>query len=464
MKKILILLIFLQHFLAAAQKPNVILILTDDQGYEDLESYGGKGFKTPNINRLAAEGIQFTDYYAPAALCTPSRAGLLTGCYPKRIGMEKFVILTWDKHGINNDEMTLAELFKKADYKTACIGKWHVGHEKPFLPNQQGFDYFSGIPYSNDMGTEWYLPENGPEKYHSAYEKLRPIYQKLAKTPLPVYRNNHIVGHDPEQSALTQNYTQDAIAFIKENKESPFFIYLAHPMPHTPLYASKYFRGKSERGLYGDVIQEIDWSVGEIMKTLKETGLDENTILIFTSDNGPWLLMGDHGGSALPLRDGKATSWEGGMRVPAIIRWPGVAAKGKLCERMVSGMDFLPTFAEILGLDLAGKRKIDGLSFLSLLKNPEGPAVRNELLYFNVNGEAEAIRSGNWKLHIKKFKGWDDAKDGPFKPFLTDLSKDISEGENLALKHPEMVKRLSVRIQEMDSEITRNARPAGRVK
>jgi len=464
MKKILVIFVFLHSILVGAEKPNVIFILTDDQGYEDLGNYGAKGFKTPNINKLASEGIRFTDYYAPAALCTPSRAGLLTGCYPKRIGMEKFVILTWDKHGINNDELTLAELFKKADYKTACIGKWHVGHEKPFLPNQQGFDYFNGIPYSNDMGTEWYLPENGPKKYHASYDKLRPIYEKLAKIPLPVYRNNNIVGQDPEQSALTQNYTQDTIAFIKENKDNPFFIYLAHPMPHTPLYASKYFKGKSKRGMYGDVMQEIDWSVGEIMKALKETGLDEKTIVVFTSDNGPWLLMGDHGGSALPLRDGKATTWEGGMRVPAIIRWPGGAAKGKVCERMVSGMDFLPTFAEILGLDLLDKRKIDGRSFLSLIKNPQGAATRDELVYFNVKGYPEAIRSGKWKLHIQKLKGWSQAEDGQFKPFLVDLSKDISESTNVADKHPDVVARLTKRMKEIDSELISNARPAGRVE
>ena len=463
MKYILAFALLLQS-LFAAEKPNVIFILTDDQGYEDLECFGAKGFKTPNINKLAAEGIRFTDYYAPAALCTPSRAGLLTGCYPKRIGMEKFVILTWDKHGIHNDELTLPELFKQADYKTACIGKWHVGHEKPFLPNQQGFDYFSGIPYSNDMGTEWYLPENGPKKYHAAYDKLRPIYKKLAKTPLPVYRNNHIVGQDPEQTALTQNYTQDTIAFIKENKDNPFFIYLAHPMPHTPLYASKAFRGKTSRGIYGDVMEEVDWSVGEIMKTLKETGLDEKTIVVFTSDNGPWLLMGDHGGSALPLRDGKATTWEGGMRVPAIIRWPGKIPQGKNCERMVSGMDFLPTFADILGIDLPKDRKIDGLSILPLLKNPQGPAVRSELVYFNVNGYPEAIRSGNWKLHLLKAKGWDEKANGPFKPFLVDLSKDISERTNLAAKEPEIVEALSERIKAIDAEIIKNARPAGRVQ
>ncbi|MHC4148093.1 MAG: sulfatase-like hydrolase/transferase, partial [Planctomycetota bacterium] len=289
-------------------RPNFVVVFTDDQGYADVGCFGAKGFETPNLDRMAAEGVRFTSFYVAAPSCTPSRAALLTGCYPQRVGLPYVLFPTgpeWTANrtdiGINGQEETIAELLKSRGYATACIGKWHLGHHRKFLPTRHGFDYYFGLPYSNDM-----RPENN-EEY----------------PPLPLVEGEQAIEYDPDQSQLTRRYTEKAIEFIRQNKDKPFFVYLPHTMVHVPLFVSERFKGKSEQGMYGDVIMEIDWSVGQIMSVLKEVGVDEKTLVIFTSDNGPWLAYGDHGGLAGPLREGKGTTWEGGMREPCIMRWPG---------------------------------------------------------------------------------------------------------------------------------------------
>ncbi|HOV32527.1 MAG TPA: sulfatase [Candidatus Hydrogenedens sp.] len=275
---------------------NFVLILIDDMGYGDLSCYGNSQYTTPNLDQMAKEGIRFTDFYACAPMCTPTRASVLTGCYPLRVGLPR-VLANKSMEGINPQEITLAEMLKQKDYRTACFGKWHLGHLPPFLPTHHGFDEFYGLPYSNDMGPDEDAP-NAP--------------------PLPLIEGDKVIETNPDQSKLTTAYTERAIDFIKRNKGNPFFLYLPHSMVHVPIHVSERFKNKSGAGLYGDVVQEIDWSVGEILKSLRDTGLDENTLVIFTSDNGPWLLYGNHGGSAGKLRCGKNTTFEGGMRVPCI--------------------------------------------------------------------------------------------------------------------------------------------------
>ena len=339
-----------QSISRAADLPNIVLIFTDDQGYGDVGCYGAKAYTTPNLDRMAAEGVKFTDFYVAQAVCGASRAALLTGCYPNRIGI-KGAPGPNSKIGINAAETTIAEVVKQKDYATAIFGKWHLGDSKKFLPVHHGFDEYYGLPYSNDM---W--------PYHPNVLHL-PMKDRLKKWPvLPMIEGDEIV--DPEvtpedQTKLTGDYTRRAVKFIGENKDRPFFLYLAHSMPHVPLYTSKGFSGKTEQGTYGDVIHEIDWSVGQVLEALATHGLDEKTLVIFTCDNGPWLAYGNHAGSAGPLREGKATAWEGGVRVPCIMRWPGKIKAGSVCEEPAMTIDILPTLAGLTGAPLP-KLKIDG--------------------------------------------------------------------------------------------------------
>ena len=329
----------------------MVLIFTDDQGYGDTGAYGAFDFETPNLDKLAHEGVRFTHFYSAQAVCSASRAGLLTGCYPNRIGVSG-AYFPQSKVGINPMEVTIAELLKQKDYATAIYGKWHLGHLEPFLPLQHGFDEYYGIPYSNDMWPVTY--EGKPtEPGHWKHDRY---------PPLPLIEGNEQVATVDDlgdQDNLTTRYTEKAVDFIRRNKDKPFFLYLPHSMPHVPLGVSEKFRGKSRQGMYGDVIMEIDWSVGQIVKTLEEFNLTDNTIVIFTSDNGPWLNYGNHAGSTGGLREGKGTSFEGGQRVPAIIKWPGVAPEGEVIDRMASTIDILPTLAEITGTKLPD-HKIDG--------------------------------------------------------------------------------------------------------
>lgn len=447
-----------QMFLTDDELPNIILIYTDDQGYADVGVYGAKNFDTPNLDELANNGIQFTDYYSAAPICTPSRAALLTGCYPMRVGLP-FVIgpkgPDWTKGreniGLNPDEMTIAKLLKQKNYKTCCIGKWHLGDKKEFLPTKHGFDYYFGLPYSNDM-----------------HKPTDPRYPDL-----PLIENEKIIELNPDQSQLTKRYTQKTLSFIEQNKSEKFFIYLAHNMPHIPLYASEDFLGKSRGGLYGDVIEEIDWSVGEVVKKLKEQNLDENTIIIFTSDNGPWLIYGNHSGSAGNLREGKFTTFEGGHREPCIISWPKKIPRGVVSDKVFSSIDILPTLAAVTKSNLS-QNQIDGKNALPLWENKPNAVSPHEALFFYTESDLQAVRWENWKLHFPhgyttiETPGY-DGKQGTGKNVtvelsLFDLSKDPGEKNNLAEKYLHIVEKMSAMAKAFDEELRKNMRPCGKVE
>ncbi|HEY1375682.1 MAG TPA: sulfatase, partial [Gemmataceae bacterium] len=334
-------------------RPNVVVILADDMGYGDLGCYGATDIKTPNIDRLAHDGTRFTDFTVAQPVCTASRSALLTGCYPNRVGMAGALNHT-STVGISRQETLLSELCKKQGYATAVYGKWHLGHFPPFLPTRRGFDEWAGIPYSND---------NGP---------LHPVTKGIP--PLPWYENETVTEHDPDQSQFTKRLTERAVGFIAKNKDRPFFLYVAHIMPHVPIFASERFRGTSGRGLYGDVIQELDWSVGEILTALQKNGLDEKTVVIFASDNGPFLSYGEHAGSAGKLRGGKLTTFEGGVRVPGIVRWPGHVPAGRVSDELVTTMDLFVTLAKWVGAPLP-KHPIDGVDVEALLTGQPGRGV-----------------------------------------------------------------------------------------
>ncbi len=440
---------------------NIVLIFTDDQGYGDAGCYGAKGYATPNLDRMAAEGVRFTDFYAPYASCSPSRAGLLTGCYPPRVGIN-YVLGPGSRIGLNPAETTIADMLKPLGYATACIGKWHLGHLPQFLPLEQGFDEYFGLPYSNDM---WPVGYDGKPRKNSHYP------------PLPLIEGNkpiEIIDTLEKQATLTTRYTERAISFIRRNRRRPFFLYLAHSMVHVPIAVSERFRGRSRQGLFGDVVMELDWSVGRILAALSELGIDENTLVVFTSDNGPWLNFGNHAGSAGPLRSGKGTTWDGGQREIGLMRWPGTIPAGVVCGEMVSAIDLLPTFAAITGAPLP-KRKIDGKSILPLMKGVPGAKTPHEALFFHYGGKGklEAVRSGRWKLHFphsyRRYEGFEPGRDGyPGKVgrgsigwALYDLRTDIGERRNVAGQHPHVVARLRALGEAHEKEILANARRPG---
>ncbi|GGW21960.1 arylsulfatase [Arenibacter certesii] len=422
-------------FAQNVSQPNIIIIYTDDMGYGDISSFGNPTIHTPELDKMAAEGMKLSQFYVAATVCTPSRAALLTGSYPKRVGLEKGVLFPDSKTGLNPDEETIAEVLKKIDYKTACFGKWHLGHHDKFLPHRQGFDVFYGYPFSNDMS-----------------KKEQSLINNRASTypwKLPVLSQSDTLELDPDQRLSTKVVTQKTINFIKENKASPFFIYLAHPMPHIPIYSSKKFEGKSVRGPYGDTIEEIDWSVGEILKTIKESGIDERTMVIFTSDNGPWKVYKTEGGSAGPLRGGKGTTWEGGQRVPCIVRWPSKVPSGSLQTQVLTNMDLLPTIASICNAELPNV-KIDGVDMSAALFDQNHRMTSNPFLYYAKQGKLEGIRDGKYKLLIK-----DEGT------FLFDLESDISEEYNLAEEMPEKISNLKKQMYSLDEKITNGKRPVG---
>ncbi|WP_117881032.1 sulfatase family protein [Aureibaculum luteum] len=411
-------------------RPNIIIFFTDDQGYADVGCYGAEGFETPHIDRLASEGVRFTNFYVPATVCTPSRAGLLTGRYPKRYNLHEAVLFPFSEGGLSLNEYTMAEMLKDNGYTTSIIGKWHLGHKEEFMPNNQGFDQFYGVPYSNDMDNYYYK--------HIDFQS----------PPLPFYRNKTLIESGPDQDYLTQKYTEEAITQIKNRSEKPFFMYVAQNMPHTPLHASPAFIGKSEKGLYGDVIMELDWSVGEIVKTLKEQNIYDNTIFIFTSDNGPQM------GSAKPLRGKKAETWDGGQRVPAIIVWPSKIAKGIVSSDFTSTLDLYPTLAKISGSTIPSNLKLDGLDISDYLLHPEATKLPERPFYFYArNGEIEAVRMGKWKLHIQKSIGWNLNENGIFPVSLYNLDEDISEKNNVVDQFPEVVEKLTNMMNEFETEL-----------
>lgn len=421
---------------SAERPPNFIVIFVDDLGYQDIGCFGSPTISTPKLDAMAKEGIRFTSFYAQP-VCTPSRAALMTGCYPVRVGLPN-VLGAKATAGISDNEITLAHLLRKRGYATACVGKWHLGHHRRFLPTRHGFDYFYGLPYSNDM-------------------------DKNQAPPIPLMRNEEIIEQPANQDTLTQRYTQEAVKFIESNKDRPFFLYLSHTMVHVPLHASDEFRGKSKRGLYGDAVEEVDWSTGEILNKLKALNLDDNTLVIFTSDNGPWLIKGQDGGCALPLREGKGTTYEGGVRVPCIMRWPGKIPAGTSSDEMVSEMDVLPTIARLAGTSAPTDRIIDGKDIWPLMSGKAGAISPHGTLFFYRANKLQALRCGKWKLILPH--------DG--KPLaLYDLHADIAESKDLSAEYPKLVERLQALAQKCRQDLGdaltktkgKNTRPAGSVE
>ncbi len=430
-----------------ARTPNVVLFFIDDLGYADIGSFSpnkaAMGYGTPNIDRLAAEGIRLTSFYVPQAVCSASRAALLTGCYSNRVGIQGALDHRAD-YGINPDETTLGEVFKSKNYATAIYGKWHLGHLPQFLPTRHGFDEYLGLPYSNDM---W--PNHPTGKYPE----------------LPLIENDKVIQLMPDQSQLTTQYTERAVRFIERNKDKPFFLYVPHTMPHVPLFVSDKFKGKTKRGLFGDVIEEIDWSVGQVLATLKRLKLENNTLVIFTSDNGPWLSYGNHAGSAKPLREGKGTEMEGGVRVPFIARWPRKIPAGAVSREPVMTIDLLPTLAKLIGAQVPNDRIIDGRDIWPILASKPGKKAKSphEALYFYYGRELQAVRSGKWKLHLPHTYRYIEMPGADGKPgkdkylkidlSLYDLETDIGETTNLADKHSEVVERLMVFVERARADL-----------
>ncbi len=448
---------------AAAGPPNIVIIFTDDQGYGDAGCYGAKGFETPNLDRMATEGVRFTDFYVAAPVSTPSRAALLTGCYPQRVGLPD-VLYPNSKIGINSNEVTIAEMLKSLGYTNACYGKWHLGDLPEFLPTRHGFDEYFGLPYSNDM--------------YSHHPTIKDF------PPLPLIENEKVIRLEPDQTQLTTWYTERAIRFIERNKDKPFFVYLPHSMPHVPLHVSDKFKGRSRQGLYGDVIMEIDWSAGEILSTLKRLGIDDRTLVIFASDNGPWLSYGNHAGSALPLREGKGTTFDGGQRVPCIMRWPTKIPNGMVCRETATAMDILPTVAELTGARMPSN-KIDGKDIWPLMSCKPGAKSPHEAFFYYNCWKLEAVRSGRWKLHFpheyRTLGGHEGGSDGKPANYtkagigfaLFDLENDVAEQHNLAaeLRYAGIIEHLKsladkMRV-ELGDELTkvtgRALRPVGRI-
>ncbi len=399
-----------------ARGPNIVVLFADDLGYGDLGCYGHPTIRTPELDRMAAEGTRFTQFYCAAPVCTPSRAALLTGRLPIRSGMSgagrQRVLYARSPGGLPATEVTIAELLKQKGYATACVGKWHLGHLPQHLPMRQGFDSYFGIPYSNDM------------------------------KPTPLMRNDQILEEPAVQETLTARYTEEAVKFIRANRERPFFLYLAYTFPHVPLHVSEKSAGKSRRGLYGDVVEELDWSVGQILQTLRE-GLAGQTLVVFSSDNGPWLPRLLHGGSAGLLKDGKGSTWEGGMRVPGIFWWPGRIPAGTVCREFASTMDLLPTAAALAGVDAPKDRSLDGVNITDLLTRGQAPAER-PFFYWD-GGELLAVRRGPWKAHMITRPGYGPDRNNPKKhdpPLLFNLDHDPSETVDVAAEHPDVVQSL----------------------
>ena len=454
-----------EHALSAQRPPNLIIIFTDDLGYADIASFSEREEaarpRTPNLDRMAAEGIRLTNFYVAQAVCSASRAALLTGAYPNRVGITG-ALNHRASHGMNPDETTLAELLKTRGYATAIYGKWHLGHQKPFLPLQHGFDDYLGLPYSNDM---W----------------PRHPQQKDFYPDLPLIDGDAVAKLDPDQSQLTAMYTARAVRFVEGSRDRPFFVYLAHSMPHVPLFASEGFKDKSAQGLYGDVITEIDWSVGQVLGAVKRTGLDDNTLVIFTSDNGPWLSYGNHAGSPGQLREGKGTAFEGGVRVPFVARWPGHIPAGAVGTLPAMTIDLLPTLAGLAGAPVPGERIIDGRDMWPLLANTPKAQAPHDALYFYWGTELHAIRSGRWKLHLPHpyqslERAGSDGAPGAYarkemELSLFDLETDPRESTNVADRNPDVVKKLlgfAERAREdlgdtLTKRVGKNLRAPGRV-
>ncbi len=435
---------------ARSPRPNFIIIYCDDLGYADIGTFGSTQHRTPHIDRMAREGMRLTGFYATCGVCTPSRASLMTGCYPKRVGLHEsaqgqWVLFPGNRRGLSSQEITLAELLREQGYATAIVGKWHLGDQPEFLPTRHGFDSYFGIPFSNDMG-----------------KMDRPINMY---PPTPLLKNEQVVELEPDQRYITRRYTDEALRFIEENRDRPFFLYLPHSMPHWPQYASENFAGRSANGPWGDAVEEIDWSTGQILDKLRQHGLDENTLVIFTSDNGGAV---HHGASNGNLRGGKGTTWEGGHRVCCVARWPGHIPAGSQSDEVAVSFDLYPTFARLAGAKLPDDRVIDGRDIGQLLiDNQPSP---HEAYYYYFQGNLNAVRAGKWKLFVKRRPNRNQPAELPA-PELYDLSRDIGETTNVAADFPDVVNRLQSLLNEMRSDLgdgdahpAKRARPAGHVE
>ncbi|MDP6794692.1 MAG: sulfatase [Verrucomicrobiota bacterium] len=447
--------VFAMTFAAEAKRsPNFVLIFMDDLGYQDVGVFGSKTIKTPHLDNMAKEGMKFTDFYSLAPVCSPSRAGLMTGCYPPRVGITG-VLFPRHTIGLNPEETTVTEVLKSRDYATAAVGKWHIGHLPKFLPTNHGFDSYYGIPYSNDMDGVKGKDRNLDRAW---------VDRDVTPWNVPLLRDTKEIERPVDQNTLTTRYTQEAQKFIHNNKDKPFFLYIPHTMPHIPLFVSDKFYTKDPKQAYIRTIEELDHSIGQILKTLKETGVDDNTLVIFTSDNGPWhLKLRHHGGSALPLRGAKFSTWEGGMRVPTIMRWPGKIPAGSVCSEVAAACDILPTFARLAGAELP-KRKIDGKNIWHLMSGKDGAKSPHKAYYFYKGNGLRAMRIGEWKLHIGG-NNRKQQKEGK-KPALTlyNLSRDISETTDVAAENEKLVKHLYKQAQAFDKSLKADARPPGEVR
>ena len=413
----------------ADRPPNVVIVFTDDQGYGDLSSAGHPTIHTPHIDALAANGVKLTQFYVASPVCSPSRAALLTGSYPKRVGMHKHVIFPEYDYGLHTDEVTIADMLRERGYATGCFGKWHLGHRPGLMPLDQGFDEYYGVPYSNDMSQ---FHRNADTKY---------------KFRLPLMRGNEVIEWEPDQALLTKNSTNEAVRFIDEHADEPFFAYVPYSMPHIPIYASEDFAGTSARGLYGDVIEEIDWGVGQLVAALERNGVLDNTLVVFATDNGPWLPFKLKGGSAGLLRGGKGSNWEGGQRVPFVAQWPARIPAGTLHTEIATTMDLLPTIAACSGAALPSAT-LDGHDITDLLTGIPGATSPTEaFVYYTSKGDLAGVRRGPWKLLLK-----DEGQ-------LFQVEHDVSEQWDVAKKHPDLVTELRALAQNLDLEITASARP-----
>lgn len=457
--------------------PNIVVIFIDDLGYADIGPFGAKGYETPHLNQMAKEGRCFTDFVASTAVCSASRAALLTGCYHRRVGISG-AFGPKNNRGINANEMTLAELCKQKDYATACFGKWHLGTPKQFLPLQHGFDTYYGLPYSNDM---W--------PFHPNYVNLPADHPKRKNNypPLPLIEGNEIIDAEvtgEDQKKLTTAYTERAVKFIDDNADKPFLLYVPHSMVHVPLYVSDKFKGKSKAGLFGDVMMEVDWSVGQIVGAIKKHKLEKDTLVVFTSDNGPWLSYGDHAGSAAPLREGKGTMWEGGYRVPTVMMWPGKIPAGTKCDELSSTIDIFPTVAKLIDGKLP-EHKIDGHDIRGLMFGEDGAKSPHKHFFcYYAGGQLHGVRDRQWKLQFPhRYRTLDGREGGTGgKPTkydhketgteLYDLKNDIGETKNVADQNPEVVARLmsyaEIAREDLGDTLTKRkgtgVRPAGEAK
>jgi arylsulfatase A len=447
MKRLFLICLFGTAFvLCAADKPNIIIILADDLGYGDLGCYGHPSIRTPNIDRMAREGLRFTDFYSTAEVCTPSRAALLTGRYPVRSGMcgdKRRVLPTNAERGLPASEITIAEALKTRGYATGCVGKWHLGVKPEYNPRRNGFDFYFGLPHSNDMNSTTNAPRGAPARLDQHPEWWN----------APLYRNDEVIEQPADQTTLTKRYTDEATGFIRRNRRSPFFLYFPHTFPHVPLFASERFRGQSSRGLYGDVVEELDWSVGQILETLRKEGLAKNTIVIFTSDNGPWLTQRLAGGSAGLLHEGKGSTWEGGMRVPCVAWWPGRIKAGTVTGALACNMDLFGTALALAGAEFPKDRTVDGLDLTPILSG-KSQKVRDVFFYYR-GTQLYAARQGDFKAHFitRSAYGRDEfVKHDP--PLLFNVRHDPSEQFNAATNNPAVLRQIMAAAEQHRASFT----------